>query len=214
MNKKLLLYFSISCVIFLSGIHFLTLGIRDDFSEINSIEVYFSPKDNIKKILIDLINEEKIYIKMASFRFTDKDILKALLLALQRGVKLEIVTDKGCLGAAYSKILSLHKMNIPIYIFPPVYEEIDDQKNCIKIEFLCRIKNIKKNKKRALNTGLMHNKFFLFYSLGLVFTGSYNFTEAANSINQENALIISNESVFKKYNEYFDQLKVISSKIF
>lgn len=211
-NKKSLLLLSISFTFLLLSAHFLNLGLENNYKEFSDqifIDAYFSPEDNIKFILIDLINKETEHIQVASFRFTDKDIFKALVNAFNRGVFIEIVSDKGCLGMPYSKILSLFNNKIPIYVFPPVYSEDDDLKKIINIDEYQEKRHI-----RVSSNALMHNKFFLFHGLHIVFTGSFNFTQAANSINQENALVIFSQKIFNKYLEYFERLKLSHCSFF
>jgi phosphatidylserine/phosphatidylglycerophosphate/cardiolipin synthase-like enzyme len=54
-------------------------------------------------------------------------------------------------------------------------------------------------------TGLMHNKFAVIDN-GVLITGSFNWTAAAERENQENLLIITDENVVKQYLQRFEIL--------
>jgi phosphatidylserine/phosphatidylglycerophosphate/cardiolipin synthase-like enzyme len=57
---------------------------------------------------------------------------------------------------------------------------------------------------------LMHHKFALFAKNEngpCTWTGSYNFTKAANNINQENVVIFSDKDIFDTFLEQFKRLK-------
>lgn len=157
-----------------------------------AIKSFFSPKDDIRKILIDHINKETKAIWCAAFRLTDPSITQALIEAYQRKVKLIFVIDKEGFSALYSKFLYLFSIGIPIYIYPPI---IIDQMQYNYQE------------------GLMHNKFFVFHEQQIVWTGSFNFTKAAQERNQENIVIIYDPEVtFLLYKDHFNYLIENSSK--
>ena len=157
-----------------------------------SIEVLFSPEDDIKSKLINLIDNEKESIFCAAFRLTEKSIAMALLNALLRGVKIIIIVDSEGFSGMFSKVIYLFKEGIPIYVFPPINKnDLDDER---------------KEKPLSSRNALMHNKFFLFKSQDIVFTGSYNYTRAAEEINQENVLIIKSKNIYNSYKDYFSKL--------
>jgi len=54
-------------------------------------------------------------------------------------------------------------------------------------------------------TGLMHNKFAVIDNRVLI-TGSFNWTTSAERENQENLLIITDETVVKQYSQRFEML--------
>lgn len=148
----------------------------------------FSPDDNIQNTLIYLIDNEQKKISTAIFTLTQKDVAKAFINAKNRGVQLEFVVDRGYGNDRFSRIPQLANHRIPIW----VYQFSPSEK---------------------LNS-LMHNKFCIFEEnidkKRLLWTGSYNFTQSANLRNQENVLIIENESLIKKFQEQFDILKTRS----
>jgi phospholipase D len=60
----------------------------------NTLEVAFTPNQQCQKKIIDCIEHAKTQIQIQAYGFTDYDIQKALLKAIQRGVKIQILLDK------------------------------------------------------------------------------------------------------------------------
>lgn len=148
--------------------------------------VLFSPDDNLQQALIDLIGKECASIKVAIYTFTDKDIAQALIDAHKRGVEVQIVTDPCQLKDRYSKCLALKEKGIKVFEYDPTY-----------------IKDMRSN--------LMHHKFAIFgcdkQKDCCVWTGSFNFTQAACKRNQENALIVKDAYAVKRFSDQFELLK-------
>lgn len=147
---------------------------------------YFSPNDNIKQKLIDLINNEQSAIKISIYMFNDKDIAQALIDAKnKRKVDVQVIADSVCMKDRFSKIPMLQKENIQVTVY------------------------------QSQNTGLfpevMHNKFVLFSknqgNKSLVWTGSFNFTSAANHKNPENVVVLDNAGIIQQYQQEFKRLK-------
>ncbi|RTL06849.1 DUF1669 domain-containing protein [Candidatus Dependentiae bacterium] len=149
----------------------------------------FSPDDNTYDILLKLIDQEYEKISIAIFSFTDGVIVKALELAIKRGVTVEIITDKNCLVDRYGKIDDLYHAGATIYVYNPNYY----------------------NKKKP---GIMHHKFIIFSKnftqKGLVWTGSYNFTKSARYYNQENVIVLNRKGIVTRYTKQFEQIKTRS----
>jgi phosphatidylserine/phosphatidylglycerophosphate/cardiolipin synthase-like enzyme len=147
----------------------------------------FSPDDDVKSVLIGLINEEKSQISMAIFSLTDKDIAQALLEAHDRNVIVEIVTDRTTCMAEYSKIPLLAKKGITLYVYP-------------------KVKDIDKR-----GSSLMHNKFIIFSSSlrnkTLLWTGSFNLSRAASYSNQENVVVLDDAALVTPYIKRFSLIK-------
>ncbi len=162
-----------------------------------SLEAYFSPDEDIQSMIVKLIRSETKSIWCAAFRLTDKIIAGELLDAMKRGIKLTLVVDREGFSATQSKLLHLFKEGVPIYIFPPLSQnELKDGGVVTKDRFGSQ--------------PLMHNKFMLFHGQNTLLTGSYNFTKSAQSQNQENVLIVrNNTSVF---NQYCNQFKIICTR--
>ncbi len=198
MNKKLFLF---SIPFFIIGFLFLFRGCNPLKASFNiypdryipTIQVYFSPDDDIRSILLKLINNEKIKISCAVFRLTEKNIAAEIVKAHRRGVKIEIVVDKDGFSGSYSKVLHLFKEGIKVYIFPPIKNsDIFDDHEDSKIS--------------SPYGALMHNKFFIFHSQETIFTGSYNYTKQAQDANQENVVIIHDKNTFEKYKKHYQIL--------
>lgn len=153
---------------------------------------FFSPKDNIREILIEYIKKEEKSICCAIFRLTDPLIAHELLRAHERGIKLTLVIDKEGFSAIYSKLLYLFSKNISVYIYPPIVFDIE---------------------KTQKKEGLMHNKFICLESKEIVITGSFNYTKSAQDINQENILVVEDPDTYKTYLNHFNYLKTISSPL-
>lgn len=154
----------------------------------DKVAVYFSSKDDTRKQIETLIEQENEKIFIAVFTLTDARIAKKLIEAADRGVKIEIVTDFQNAYEQFSKIDYLHKNNIPIWCFRPSYTHDTDAKD--------------KNKKMS---GRMHHKFSIFSSS--VLTGSLNFTPTAQTKNFENINILPYKKVIGLYTQEFDRIK-------
>ena len=148
-------------------------------------QAFFSPDDELKSLLITLIDAEKKSIKIAIYTFTDKMISKALMRAHERGIAIECVVDPAYGNDRYSKIAHIANKGIPVWVYQSSLEE------------------------RA--SSLMHNKFALFEdNIGhhsLIWTGSFNFTVRADERNQENVVILDNKRIIEKFANQFEVLK-------
>jgi phosphatidylserine/phosphatidylglycerophosphate/cardiolipin synthase-like enzyme len=58
-----------------------------------SIETYFSPKDKIAPIVVQLIDGAERTLDMAAFTFSHRDVAMAIIRAHERGVKIRFVMD-------------------------------------------------------------------------------------------------------------------------
>lgn len=148
-------------------------------------KAYFSPDDDLKSILIDLISCEKKQILTAMYTITDKDIAEALVDAHKRGIKIECVVDRGYGADQFSKVPLLANNRLPIWVYQ------DSQAN--------------------KNGSLMHNKFCVFKEnilcKSILWTGSYNFTRRATLSNQENIVILDNEKLCDRFSKQFEIIK-------
>lgn len=149
-------------------------------------EVLFSPVDKPTKRLLELIRTSKKRIHAAVYMITDKTIADALIEArLNRGVDVQIITDKVTYDSSYGKGKRLLEQGIPLFIYsnPPA----------------------KKNSFFP-NGPIMHHKFALFDE-GTLWTGSFNWTASANRSNQENVVITDDPSVCARFQSCFEHLK-------
>jgi phosphatidylserine/phosphatidylglycerophosphate/cardiolipin synthase-like enzyme len=151
--------------------------------------VYFSPDDNVRSVLLYLIEQETKYIQIAMFNFTERKLAQALIDAHARGVEIEVVVDPSNVYNPYGKLSLLHQGGVKLFVYNP--------------------RSMQKNV-----PSLMHNKFVVFGNniLGksLVCTGSFNFTRAAHHSNQENVLILDDSTIVTRYGKKFEQLKEYS----
>lgn len=149
--------------------------------------VYFSPTDDPRSKLINLINKTSYRIQAAVYMITDKAITQSLVDAKKRGVQIEIVTDKSSLASLGGKIEILKDSGIKIFVFS--------------------------HHSTSLISPLMHNKFaiFEFEEKGekWVWTGSYNWTVIASRMNKENVIVTNNKKIYMKYKDQFEELKKV-----
>lgn len=131
--------------------------------------VYFAPHDDVHAMILYLIEQETQKIRIAMFAFTDIKIANALAAAQARGVQVEVLTDPSTLYSRYSKFPVLHAGKVQLFVYNP-----------------------SRTKKSTPST--MHHKFVLFerniLNKSLILTGSFNFTRAAHTNNQENLLVL------------------------
>ena len=139
-------------------------------------EVFFVPGDNVKKLLLSLIDNEKNSILLAQFRITDKDIAQALCDAHKRGVRLKCITDYSCCVDKYQKLTMLQERKIPIAAY-----------------------------KKSFSI-MHHKFFIFGRNIGnkpLLWTGSANGSRAGTTRNQENVIITNNKRLIDKFRERF-----------
>lgn len=152
----------------------------------NTSHVFFSPDDDVIGLLIDLINHEQQSIKMAVYMITQKAVAQALIGAQNRGVLVEIITDNFCSKSVSGIIPLLKQHHIPLYVYQGCSETT-------------KMSNI------------MHHKFIIFekniQGKTLAWTGSFNVTHSAQRNNQENVVIICDESTIKEFTAHFEVLK-------
>jgi len=149
-------------------------------------KVFFSPDDGLQKKLIDLIDKELESIKIAIYILTDLDIAHALVRAKKRGVEIQIIVEPSQMKEKHSKINLLQDNGILVFEYDPDYI-------------------------KGRQSTIMHHKFVIFGTAesedGLVWTGSFNFTQAANHRNQENAVLITDIDAIAQFLAHYEKLK-------
>lgn len=149
-------------------------------------QAFFSPHDDLKTILLDLIAQEKKSIQVAIYMFTDKELAQALIDAKKRTIDIQVVADGGCLKDRYSKIPQLQKEGIAVYLYQPKDQE-------------------------SMLSDILHHKFVIFgkniNDKTIVWTGSFNFTKSANARNQENVVVLDDASIVQQFKNQFERLK-------
>lgn len=145
--------------------------------------VYFSPEDQLDKRLVDEINKETQSICVCIYSFTHRGIAEALIEAKRRGVDVEIVVDRSSVKIK-AHLQKFASAGIPIHVWDP-----------------------DRFKRKISHRPLMHNKFCVFGS-DKVWTGSFNFTNEASKIHQENALVIQDIALASAYKGQFHTIKL------
>jgi phosphatidylserine/phosphatidylglycerophosphate/cardiolipin synthase-like enzyme len=145
------------------------------------IETYFSPADHIQQKLIDRIDNKKLVsIRAALYLLFDRQVIKALMRAHQRGVRIEIIADKENFESERYRIKELLDQKTTFYIYD------------------------------GDGLGIMHDKFFIFEMRDgqrITWTGSYNITRKANLHNRENVIVLDDREVARSYEREFERIK-------
>ncbi len=142
-------------------------------------EAFFVPGDNVKKLLLSLIDNEKSSILFAQFLITDKDIAQALCDARKRNVWVKGITDYSGYVGKYQKIFMLEEKKIPIAAY-----------------------------KKAFSI-MHHKFYVFGRNIGnkpLLWTGSANGSRAGTTRNQENVIITNNKRLIDKFRARFRSL--------
>ena len=80
------------------------------------VEVYFSPKGGCTEAVVRELNAAKSTVLVQAYSFTSAHIAKALVDAHKRGVKVEVILDKGQRTEKYSSATFMVNMGIPTKI--------------------------------------------------------------------------------------------------
>lgn len=151
-------------------------------------QAFFSPKDDVRSVLLDLIEREQSSIRISIFTFTDKKVAQALIDKAGKGIVVEIITDKQSLKDRFSKIPLLIASGIPVYVYKPELTQ-------------------------GMYNDIMHHKFVIFErnigSKPLLWTGSFNFTQSATLKNCENVIVIDDPRLIAQYKTHMRELKAI-----
>lgn len=155
------------------------------------VESYFSPKDQVDAKLISLIQQETCSIKAAVYCLTHRGIINALMDAKKRGVEVELIIDPFTLKAR-APLRRMSQSGLTIYVWDPQQKLMNDR--------------------GKLRTPLMHNKFCVFSKLGVVWTGSFNFTSEGAIANQENVILVHDQAQVAPFVEQFNSIKIQGCK--
>jgi phosphatidylserine/phosphatidylglycerophosphate/cardiolipin synthase-like enzyme len=130
------------------------------------VQACFSPQGKCSAHILREIEQAKKELLVAVYAFTSDDLAQALVQAKKRGVVVQVVVDREFDQAnERSKGKFFDAQRIP----------------------LRRISGLK-GKATEKDAGLMHQKFAVI-DRRIVFTGSYNWTYSADSLNDENLLL-------------------------
>lgn len=143
-----------------------------------NIEIAFSPDNDPEAALLRAIRDARERILVQAYLFTSKPLLRGLVEAHRRGVRVEVLLDAEMNRPASASVLpDLMAAGIPV---------------AIETRY-----NIAHNKVMIFDPAS---------SRGAVATGSYNFTRAARLTNAENLMILrGNPALVKIYLENWQQ---------
>lgn len=170
--------------------------------------VLFSPYDKPTTQLIDLINKARTSIHAAVYMITDKDIAQALINAHKRGVDVCIITDIISTGK-YGKADLLAENGIRVYVLDVNFVPARNNHSKTKV-VIAECNNDKKAKTIAddrwfSNDPIMHHKFAIIDGVS-TWTGSFNWTSAANKKNHENVFVTDKREMCKAYEQQFSRI--------
>jgi phosphatidylserine/phosphatidylglycerophosphate/cardiolipin synthase-like enzyme len=143
-----------------------------------TIEIVFSPDSDTEAALLRAIGDARERILVQAYLFTSKPLLRGLVAAHRRGVRVEVLLDAEMNGPASPSVLpELMAAGIPV---------------AIETRY-----NIAHNKVMIFDP---------VSSRAAVATGSYNFTRAARLTNAENLMILrGNPALVKIYLDNWQQ---------
>jgi phosphatidylserine/phosphatidylglycerophosphate/cardiolipin synthase-like enzyme len=149
-----------------------------------SVQACFSPAEKCSAHLLREIVAARKELLVAVYAFTNDDLATALIHAKKRGVMVRVIIDREYDGATdRSKGRFLESQKIPVR----------------------RLSGVKANTAEK-DGGLMHQKFAVIDG-SLLFTGSYNWTRAADHLNDENLLMFRNAGALaEEYRKEFFNL--------
>jgi phosphatidylserine/phosphatidylglycerophosphate/cardiolipin synthase-like enzyme len=128
---------------------------------------------------VEQIGKAKRTVFVQAYSFSSQKIANALIDAKNdpaRRVDVQVIMDKEQAGEAYSRAPLLSSGGIPVFL----------------------------DAAHQPNKGIQHNKV-LIIDESVVVTGSFNFSEAAESKNAENLLIVSDPTLAAKYRWDWDK---------
>jgi len=129
------------------------------------VQACFSPAGKCSALIIREIQQAKKELLVAVYAFTSDELAAAVVQAKKRGLAVQVVIDREFdAGNERSKGRFLEAQKVPVR----------------------RIAAIKSNPP-VKDAGLMHQKFAIL-DRSAVLTGSYNWTHAADRLNDENLL--------------------------
>lgn len=158
---------------------------------ITQYQILFSPKDHVAEELISMIEKERKSIRVAVYSMSHRGIMRALVQAKQRGVDVEVIVDPASIQA---KSLFRKQRPFPLSVFvwdPPAEKKTRSNGKAIQYK-----------------KSLMHDKFCVFGD-NRVWTGSFNFTQAATRSYRENVFACESKDIATLYLEEFSHMKQV-----
>jgi phosphatidylserine/phosphatidylglycerophosphate/cardiolipin synthase-like enzyme len=156
----------------------MTAAQAKDISARAEVEAAFTPGDDVASLIASRIARARSSVQVQAYLFTDRKLAMALLAALKRGVEVEIVGDAAQQDAGgLPWLATLERAGARVYL--------------------------------DAAHAAAHNKVVIVDArtpAATVITGSYNFTQAAQSKNAENVVVISaNRGVTDRFLGNFEQ---------
>ena len=144
-------------------------------------QVLFRPKDDIREHLLQYIMKEAESIHCAMYVLSDKKIAQELINAHERGVEIHLIIDQYSWDSSFGKGRFLKANGVSFLVYAP------DNHDYLK--------------------ALMHAKIFVFKSLGLAWSGSYNCTQSASVKNLELVTVTDEKNVLESFLEFYHLLE-------
>ena len=149
-----------------------------------AVQACFSPQDKCSTHIVREIGNARKELLVAVYAFTSDNLADALVQAKKRGLMVQVIIDRefdSRNDKSKGKFLELQK--IPV-----------------------RRLSGSKPPNSAREVGLMHQKFAV-VDRRIVFTGSYNWTQSADSFNDENLLLFRDAGALaEEYRRIFVRL--------
>lgn len=150
------------------------------------VEVAFTPGDEVDRIIADRIARAKKSVQVQAYLFTNRRIAAALAAAARRGLAVEVIGDAQQFENGGLPVLgTLMKAGAIAYL--------------------------------DASQAASHNKVVIVDGAtpsALVVTGSYNFTQAAQSKNAENIVVLSgNRAITDRFVANFERSRARSSRL-
>lgn len=101
---------------FILALYLSTTAIAAPFPSGGTVEVFFSPAGGATEAVVQEIRAARQEVLVQAYSFTSRPIVKALIDAKKRGVKIEAVLDKCNATAKYSAATFLFNAGIPVLI--------------------------------------------------------------------------------------------------
>ncbi len=148
------------------------------------VQACFSPQGKCSAHILREIDQARKELLVAVYAFTNDDLAQALVQAKKRGVTVQVVIDREFdAGNDRSKGKFFEAQKIPLRRLSGIRSTTHDK-----------------------DAGLMHQKFAII-DRRIVFTGSYNWTRSADSLNDENLLLFRDAGpLAEEYRKAFLQL--------
>ena len=171
--------------------------------------IFFAPDAGklYKHIIQGLIRATDVTgsIKVAAFRFTEKEVAQDLIDAHNRGVSIEMVFDHGAvISTMASAVFPFCQAGIPVYqhipvnLIPPsqrIAEYVQEEEGLV----------------RGSYPTIMHQKTMIFTNTcggkNIVVFGSLNFTTAGFYGNEEAVQVRNKPEIVTAFTEHFEKLK-------